>query len=459
MTWAGLGASATVAIHIAKRFAGLKRNLSCVGSNHWMVALAITPVIRLLLMSTSTGSLSSLRAAEHYLWMSAWLAEVVIIFIAAGRGVDGWAFFQRLPRTIRFITGVWVAALVISTTQASAAPVLALLGCIEWLMHAAFAIAAWSLISQDAPRTERKFLGFCRVFPVVTILIGLAVLGYVLVTGISADRDWASTLPGFAHIRHTGYLFAPAMAICSIRIATDTDGGGRAVLLFAANTALCLWFGSRGPFLGLAAGLATAAFLCSSLRNRGTVWRTAAALVLGALLSVSIPSPDGQGFGGVSRVAQSSPEAGAFTSGRTAFWADTFALSTARPLFGYGARQFQFTSEIAEGTYKHPHNFLLQVVFEWGVIGGLAFVGLLLAARAIFRGRSSRSSSYPIAVAGFAAMTAMATVDGIFYYPSTLSLTILFVLVALKDANEPVGGGPLTSADTLAKMTTSQARS
>lgn len=405
------------------------------GARYWMMALAIAPLIRLLMTSASEGPLSFLRSAELSLWLSSWLVEVAVILVAVGRGLNSWTCFQRLPITLRLGVGIWATAVVISTIQATAAPVLALLGAIEWLLHAVFALAAWFLMSENSPGTERQFLSFCRVYPLVTVLVGVSVLGYVLVTGVSADRDWESILPGFAHIRHSGYLFAPAMAICGVRIAIDGENGGRAMLLLAVNTGLCLWFGSRGPFLGLAAGLAVTAFLCASLRKPGVMGRLCAALLLGALLSVSIPTPEAQGFGGVSRVAQAKPDANSLTTGRVAFWEESIELSAARPVFGHGSRQFQFTSQIAKNEYKHPHNFIFQVIFEWGLVGGAAFLYILLfAAVAIMRAAKAQAqaSSYPIAVAGFATMTAMAMVDGIFYYPSTLSLTILFILVALK---------------------------
>lgn len=103
-----------------------------------------------------------------------------------------------------------------------------------------------------------------------------------------------------------------------------------------------------------------------------------------------------------------------FSSGSLNFWAEAAELTAKRPLFGYGVNQFQFTIQIADGRFGHPHNFVMQVFFDWGIVGGSAFLGLFaLAVASILRRREWATQSYPIAVTGFTTMTALAAIDGI----------------------------------------------
>ena len=101
----------------------------------------------------------------------------------------------------------------------------------------------------------------------------------------------------------------------------------------------------------------------SSAFERGPLW-------------LSVPTPDQDGFGGVARMSQISVNVNQFSSGPLNFWAEAAELTAKRPLFGYGVNQFQYTSQIADGRFRHPHNFVMQVFFDWGIVDGSAFLGL-----------------------------------------------------------------------------------
>src|SRR5690606_3445946 len=137
--------------------------------------------------------------------------------------------------------------------------------------------------------------------------------------GLSSDYPFASDTPGFSHIRHSGYIFAPAMVLCLGRLATAPHAPRTAMLLLAVNVGLCLWFGSRGPFFGLIAGLVVACALFPDFRSRAFWFRSALATLAGAVLSVVVPSPASPGFNALRRFLGGWTDPDAFTSGRTRF--------------------------------------------------------------------------------------------------------------------------------------------
>jgi len=204
------------------------------------------------------------------------------------------------------------------------------------------------------------------------------------------------------------------------------------MLLLTLNIALCLWFGSRGPFFALIVGLAAGALLLHEFRRWRFWGSVVGALCAGIFLSVIVPSPESPAFNAVRRLLSGSADPSEFSSGRTDFWIDTAKLIIERPLFGYGGGQFQSVSSLAAHTYRHPHNFIPQVLFDWGFVGGGAFLAMLLLTAAIaLKARHEGDSASRIGLFGAACMIAFAGLDGILFYPFTIAITVLFVAVAI----------------------------
>src|SRR5690606_3005959 len=124
--------------------------------------------------------------------------------------------------------------------------------------------------------------------------------------GLDSGYPFITELPGFSHLRHTGYFFAPVMALSIAQIAVDRRPLWLPVLALMLNTGLCLWFGSRGPIFGLVCGLAVAFVLFADFRKPVTIARIGGAMTAGAVVSVAVPSPEAAGFNAVMRFFNSS---------------------------------------------------------------------------------------------------------------------------------------------------------
>jgi O-antigen ligase len=205
------------------------------------------------------------------------------------------------------------------------------------------------------------------------------------------------------------------------------------VLLLVLNIALCLWFGSRGPFLGLIVGLVVAWILFHEFRHWVFWMRSLFAAITGAVLSVIVPSPDDPTFNALRRFFfGGSADLEGFTSGRTEVWKDAIRLIADRPLFGYGGEQFQYVSPVAINIFRHPHDFLLQAIFDWGAIGGGVFLMLLaFGVGSAVKSHQNMTAAGRIALFGAACMLGYATVDGILFYSFTIAITSVFLLTAL----------------------------
>src|SRR5690606_23082768 len=82
--------------------------------------------------------------------------------------------------------------------------------------------------------------------------------------------------------------------------------------------------------------------------------------------------------------------------------------------------------------FRHPHDFILQVVFDWGAVGGGAFLVLLtLAVGAALKLRHKATAAGRVGMFGAVCMLGYAGLDGILFYPYTIGVTLVFMVTAL----------------------------
>lgn len=408
----------------------LDRLDSFIGEN-WLMLIALHPLVRVLVLADSSAGLADFRVAESFLWLSFWIVEAIIIAIAIRRGFRAATSLRDLDRTIRLLLLMWLIAVVVGTVNAGfLAP--AVRSAVTWLVHGLFALSVWHLAKDNPAQFERAIERFVGALPLVTAVAGSVAVAAIYSIGLSSGHVFTRDVPGFSHIRHSGYIFAPAMAMCLGRLATAPREPRISLLLFSLNLALCLWFGSRGPVFGLIAGLAACGLLFADFRRRVFWMRTGAATVGGAVLSVLVPSPDEGAFNAVLRFFVGWDGPREFSSGRTELWKDAVRLIADHPLFGYGGEQFQYVSPVAAHLLRHPHDFILQAVFDWGAIGGGAFLALLaLWGGTVLKSRRAISATGRIAIFGALCMLGFAFLDGILFYPFTIGVTLLLMLTTL----------------------------
>ena len=116
------------------------------------------------------------------------------------------------------------------------------------------------------------------------------------------------------------------------------------------------------------------------------------------------------------------------SSGRTQIWQHTIAEIEKAPLLGHGAGTFNKTMFETYGfDLNHPHQAILQYVYDWGFFGGTAALGIL----AFFLLAASRAARKKLpADIAFAAVAAICTtgvvamIDGALFYPLSICLTL-----------------------------------
>lgn len=263
---------------------------------------------------------------------------------------------------------------------------------------------------------------------------------FFAVVGIGSTYDWVSSLPGFTHIRHSGYFLMPAIALSTGMIAVSTGKRRNLhVLLLAINFGFAIWTGSRGPIMIFIVMIALALILFAIMRNIRTVGTIALALGAGTLLSQLVPAPNHSAFNALSRFeGNHAQSADKLSSGRTEIWRDTLRGIAQQPVIGHGGSQFRIQVAAAKKTYNHPHDSILQFAYEWGLVGAAALLALLglLGQKLLKLAVSNPERHLPLFLATIS-ISMFSLIDGLFYYnlPIMLFLTCAFLMITHAEAN------------------------
>ena len=421
-------------ISIAEHDSTQGRGLNWIAQN-WLLVLACIPVIRIMLLTSLDAEFASWQFASRIFWIPSLVVEMLIFVVAVLNGLNISQLINKLPVIAKILLSSWFLALLGSTFLADVAPIVAYRGAAFWFVHLLFLAAAAHLIRitgiTGAPRLEL----FVLVLSGISAFAGLCLFLLVMIIGINSGFEWNLHLPGYANLRHTGYFFGPAIAVGIAYLAIRPSRFTLVhIALLAANTAFALWLGSRGPVFAIAVGLAVGTLFFAKMRDLLFWKRTMIGLGVGTFLSLVLPIPQNSHFGAIQRFWAVDVDSGRFSSGRIEFWMEAISLIEKKPFFGYGAHQYQFVSELAGGTYKHPHNSIVQFVFDWGFIGGALFILLLAytAFMAFFRSNSSTDIKL-LSAMGLTTIFAYSLVDGVLFYSYPIALFIVLLLLPIFD--------------------------
>lgn len=316
-----------------------------------------------------------------------------------------------------------VASIVFSTHAAASMTTAA-----SWIL-----LGAAALIGGQAVRHDRQAHR--------TLLAGLA-LGAALGTSavwllwLTGGRG---AIPLYAHHRIFGlHVLVGTMATTGLVVGSGTRGRRLLWLAVGAVTwGAALWSGGRAPLVALAGGLVAWAFFRPTDR-KPLVIAASFQLIAGLALSAAFWTPRAE-LGWWHAFARTAAAAGsggsvevkvsALTSTRSDFWRESAQHALTSPWIGHGPDAYRFLTPKLDG--QQPHNFVLQLWLDVGIIGALP--ALLLLANLLLRGWSRvRRDEVPAIAPWSALLTTLVLaglLDGIFYHVLTLLPAMLAAAV------------------------------
>ncbi|WP_164684198.1 O-antigen ligase family protein [Vibrio maerlii] len=232
-----------------------------------------------------------------------------------------------------------------------------------------------------------------------------------------------------ANRRYQGYLVLIPTVMYSIRLLMKQTNVSSYLGLVVCLGYL-VWLGGRGAIVAYLGSVALAAvyliycnqFRASLMLRLALVW----------LFTVVITLPlNVFKWNGLNRFLDPGQTLDALSSSsmvaRYELWQEAYANFLDKPWFGYGAEAHYYITEIG---FLQPHNFILQWLVEFGLVGTTLLLSLMalltwrVCSKALFRGHRHILPAFM----AFAALIAQGLIDGNFYHAAPLM--VFFVLCA-----------------------------
>lgn len=300
----------------------------------------------------------------------------------------------------------------------------------HWLLLPLFALLCAGLL-RDVP-SAIPFLRVTAAASVIYIALHLVIAAPDMKTGL---RE-----PVFGHIRY----LSMAVGALVIWLYDDAQLGkwARLIVLAGRFTALVIlfWAGGRGVLLALAVALLAHTLLLAPDRKRAIFH--ALEILLAALVSemVSVGNPAMGLANSVSRTVSPTAADGLFY-GRIILWNDTWRrLGDGFGLwFGWGGNGF-IRMGLMRGFIFHPHNVVLQILTDWGIIGLLLFLNFLATAVRPLMGVKLRTPDGALAIAILSFLMVTGMLDGGLYHPQFLMCAgLAFAILHARTGEENAG--------------------
>jgi len=313
------------------------------------------------------------------------------------------------------------------------------------LWHGLWAVMLYMILAlQDKP--ERLQVLFCLVAFVVAFLC-IQFLASLLSAFLSGAKLYArALLDGFENLRWLGQFQTLSLPLLAGLVLMQTDPRWKRLsYVLLVIWWITVWLGeTRGTWLSITTVLMVSVCLGPLGRRWGLVLGSAGALGFGFFIAIFYFLADWLGVPYEGR----GPDALVYgSSGRIGMWLDAMEKAADFPWLGRGPMSYagDFTFP-----FSHPHNALVQLVYEWGFPFALVvFVLLLIAAghcaSYLLKTRSSRDVTAYSVLMSLAALLVHSMVSGVVVMPYLqLWLAVLagaaFSCVKLHDGAGAVGG-------------------
>ncbi|MHA6317010.1 O-antigen ligase family protein [Altererythrobacter sp. CAU 1778] len=339
--------------------------------------------------------------------------------------------WTKMSRISRIGLAAFLASTIFANLTAVAAPQFARLYLFSTLLVALTGWIVW-FMSTDRWRAARGPL--LHAMWLGALLYICVLVPYAWVRAADPAFDWIAFGLAVTNLRQTAFYAIPLVTIAGGFAHFAATGRGRGTLYVAqaAGFGLAAFSGGRAAFAACLIAAGAGAVLAGGRRLRNLLLTTLAATA-GAAATIVL-SPDGStGWGRIFAKGMTESKTQSVMSGREAFWAETATRIADHPWFGHGEGQFRHVVAVAEQSYNHPHNSVLQFLFQWGVVGTLAVALMLLPTLLALPAKlkAERRLAVPC-ISLVLAMAMMSMFEGSFFhvYPSLLTVICLAILAS-----------------------------
>ncbi|UYI46486.1 O-antigen ligase family protein [Vibrio natriegens] len=233
-----------------------------------------------------------------------------------------------------------------------------------------------------------------------------------------------------SNIRHLGHIVIVSTLYLSIKVLMGEKLNN---ILFSASTitsiSLLIWLGGRGAILSYAIGVILT--LAIIYKHNKIKIKNLVNLSLLTIVSVIISAPFNiYSWNGLNRLLDTKQYYGqdinTLSTNRIELWNISLDYIKENPFFGYGSESFILNTDTV---YRHPHNFVVQWLFDYGVIGTALFLSILtsIITSGYIKSKNKLSFNNLISIAILLGIISNAMISGTMYYSPPL---LIFCILA-----------------------------
>jgi O-antigen ligase len=391
-----------------------------------LIFVAIAPLLHALATWDIDGKLTSITQWFRLYSLPIVLLELFVLLMALDQG---WRPHRQIhtlkmvPKMLLLAAAVFVA---ISSSLVSSSPLTSSLFAIRYALHGFVLGALMFMIAKASSFSFERWAGTITVAGIAYIFLLSA---FCLMVPNPANFSWIERIPSATNVRQIGNVVG-LMVLAPITLFIFSRSNRIEAVALVATIAFLtfiMWTGTRAALLSVAAAICVAAFMQRDAIKGRKVFLLAASSIVAVSLSLTLPIP-APGFG-LLRIADSLGS-GDVASGRLQIWADTASAVANSPFFGHGAGTYRENMAALNGyPYNHPHNFILQFLYDWGVIGGGLILALMagLGLAVISKSGTGRDRRF-LAICAYASLLSMALVEGTLFHPLPILLAIALIV-------------------------------
>ena len=283
------------------------------------------------------------------------------------------------------------------------------------------------------------------------IAVGIAIFSvivffYVLALGDVSVEVSKFVGVGVSNVRHVGYYVVALFGIAAgLFLVSNRESKQRRfwAAIICLSIFMSLWLGGRGAFLSMLGTL----ILLTVLAERAEAKKLL--ILCGGAFLVSIPlaaitAPDSPFYGPsvlFGRLWQGSADVADLSPGRIELWTQAIRMIGEHPWFGLGENQFRFALIGPDLYFNQPHNILLQLLVQWGVIGtALLFIWIGNVVVALRVEELRKRPQFLAATGALSCLLLQALIDGPFFmfYPLIAAITAFLYLICAQDEDRSV---------------------
>ena len=120
-----------------------------------------------------------------------------------------------------------------------------------------------------------------------------------------------------------------------------------------------------------------------------------------------------------------------YSSGRISLWLETYSKWREAPWFGWGSGS-TFWEVYVGWPHTQPHNFVLQFLINWGLVGACGALWLLgRATVAAHRRALAQPAVWPVNI-GLYSLLVMALLEGMLHYPRFIMLIMALYAIIFR---------------------------